>query len=266
MKKPLIHFAHANGFPARTYRKLFSELENDYRIGYIERHAHDPRFPVRDGWIELKNELREYIREHYDRKIIGVGHSLGGILHFLNAVENPELYERLILLDAPLVSRLSGAAVKMLKTTGLMRRAPLPKQTVFRRNFWSSRSEALDHFRRKEKFGAFDPDVLADYVEFGMIDNSNGVKLWFEPKIESKIYRTLPHDFGKFKGKLKVPTDYVGGTASREARLAGLGFMKRNFPVRFHFLSGTHLFPFEKPLETARLIKIILESQPAEKR
>lgn len=258
MKKPIIHFAHANSFPAKTYNKLFSFLTDDFQIGFIERHAHNQQFPVDDGWVFLKEELRHEIENRYTEKIIGIGHSLGGILHFLLAVERPELYRQIILLDAPLVSRLSGTALKLLKKTGLIDRTLLSRQTTFRRNFWESKNDALQHFRSKEKFKAFDEDVLLDYVEYGTVETENGVKLFFEPRIESKIYQTLPHNFAKYRGKLKVPTFYIGGSNSHEARLAGLNFMKRNFPIDFFFLGGSHLFPFEKPAETAQIIKSIL--------
>ena len=261
MKKPIIHFAHANGFPAKTYNKLFSFLTDEFEIGFIERHAHDELFPVDEDWIYLKEELRQEIEKSYDEKIIGVGHSLGGILHFLVAVERPELYKQIILLDAPLISRLSGAGIKLLKTTGLMRRTTLSRQTIYRRNFWKSKEDAFRHFHAKEKFRAFDEDVLRDYVEYGTVETESGVKLFFEPRIESKIYRTLPHNFAKYRGKLKVPAAYIGGSYSREARLAGLNFMKKNFPFGFYFLEGSHLFPFEKPKETAQIIKSILTGQ-----
>jgi surfactin synthase thioesterase subunit len=90
MPKETIHFAHANGFPAKTYNKLFSNLEDEFNINYLERHAHNPKFPVTDGWDRLRDELREEIEKRYTEKIIGVGHSLGGILHFLVAVEKPD--------------------------------------------------------------------------------------------------------------------------------------------------------------------------------
>lgn len=265
MKKPIIHFTHANGFPAKTYNKLFSFLTDEFQIGFIERHAHNKRFPVDDGWVYLKEELREEIENRYTEKIIGIGHSLGGILHFLVAVEHPELYKQIILLDAPLISRVSGAAIKLLKKTGLIDRTLLSRQTTFRRNFWESKNAALHHFSSKVKFKAFDEEVLRNYVEHGTVENETGVKLFFEPHIESKIYQTLPHNFAKYRGRLKVPTFYIGGSDSREARLAGLNFMKKNFPIDFYFLEGSHLFPFEKPEETARLIKFILSEQSASK-
>lgn len=259
MSKPIIHFAHANGFPAKTYGKLFLYLEPDFEINYLARHAHNPLFPVADNWERLRDELRAEIEKRYTQKIIGVGHSLGGILHFLVAVESPELYKAIILLDAPIISRLSSAGIRVLKSLGLIDRFTPSKITRVRRNFWKDKKEVFEHFKAKEKFAAFDEDVLRDYAEHGTIESENGLKLFFEPRVEAKIYRTIPHNLPKFRGRLKVPAAYVGGTHSREAELARLSFMRKYFPFSFHSIEGSHLFPLEKPKETADKIKEICE-------
>jgi pimeloyl-ACP methyl ester carboxylesterase len=258
MPKEIIHFAHANGFPAKTYNKLFSFLENDFEINYLERHAHNPSFPVTDNWKFLARELKEEIEKRYKQKIIGVGHSLGGILHFLVAVENPELYKAIVLLDAPLISRLSGKGLKFLKRTKLIDKLPLARATRFRRSIWQTKTDAFEHFRRKEKFQSLDEEVLRDYIEHGTIEKNNKVKLIFEPQVEAEIYRTIPDDFAKFRGKLKAPAIYIGGSHSNEARLARLSFMRKHFPIDFYFIEGSHLFPLEKPEETAQAIKTAL--------
>jgi len=257
MSKPKIHFAHANGFPAGTYTKLFSFLADDFDIDYLTRHGHNPQFPVTDNWKFLRDELRAEIERRYAEKIIGVGHSLGGLLHFLVAVENPELYRQIILLDAPVISRLSSHGVRILKITGLMDRFSQSKVTRARRNLWRSREEAFEHFKKKPKFDAFDEDVLRDYVRFGTVRAAEGFELFFSPLIESKIYRTLPDHLPTFRGKLKIPTAYVGGSRSKEGELARLSFMKKHFPVDFYQIEGSHLYPFEKPQATAEIIKNI---------
>jgi len=257
MSKQIIHFVHANGFPAKTYSKLFSYLEGDYEINYLERHAHNPKFPVTDGWERLRDELREELEKRYTRKVIGVGHSLGGILHFLVAVEKPEIYEAIILLDAPIISRLSSSGVRLLKMLNLADRFTPSQTTRFRRNLWQSKDEVFEHFKQKEKFAAFDQDVLRDYAEHGTIETDRGFELYFKPSIEAQIYRALPHNLPKSRGKLKVPAAYIGGTRSREAKMARLSFMKKYFPFEFHFLEGSHLFPLEKPQETAEIIKTV---------
>jgi pimeloyl-ACP methyl ester carboxylesterase len=257
MSKPKIHFAHANGFPAQTYTKLFSFLADDFEIGYLPRHGHDPKFPVTDNWKFLKDELRTEIEKRYAEPIVGIGHSLGGVLHFLVAVENPALYRQIILLDAPVISRLSSHSLRIMKITRLIDRYSPSQMTRFRRSLWQSREEAFEHFKKKPKFDAFDEDVLRDYIEFGTVRTDKGFELFFSPKIEAKIYRTIPHHLPTFRGKLKIPTAYIGGTRSKEGELARLSFMKKHFPIDFYQIEGSHLFPFEKPFETAELIKEI---------
>lgn len=257
MSNSKIFFAHANGFPAETYTKLFSLLADKFEVGFVEKVGHNPNFPVTDGWKFLKNELKTEIEKQYSQPIIGIGHSLGGILHLLVAVENPELYQRIILLDAPIISRLSSQSLRVLKITKLIDRYSPSQMTRFRRNLWKSKTEAFEHFQKKPKFAAFDEDVLRDYIEHGTIETEKGFELSFKPAVEAEIYRTIPHQLPKLRGKLKVPTTYIGGTNSREARLAKISFMRKYFPIDFHFLEGSHLFPFEIPEQTAIKIKEI---------
>jgi surfactin synthase thioesterase subunit len=159
------------------------------------------------------------------------------------------------LLDAPVISRLSSGAVKILKMLNLSDRFTPSQTTRFRRNLWKSKEEVFDHFKQKEKFAAFDADVLRDYAEHGTIETNRGLELFFKPSIEAQIYRALPDNLPKLRGKLKVPAAYIGGTDSQEARMARLSFMKKHFSFEFHFLEGSHLFPLEKPQETAQTIK-----------
>jgi pimeloyl-ACP methyl ester carboxylesterase len=161
------------------------------------------------------------------------------------------------------MSRLSEFGFRLMKKTGRWKKTPLVRQTDSRRNYWKSKEEAFEHFKRKKKFAAFDEDVLRDYVEHGTVETDHGVKLFFDPQIESNIYQTLAHGFAKYRNRLKVPTAYIGGSHSREAKAARLKFMQKNFPVDFYFIEGSHLFPFEKPEETADLIKkIISQNNP----
>ncbi len=259
MFQPIIHFAHANGFPARSYTKIFNLLEKDFDVNFIEQHAHNPNFPVSDGWKHLADELQTEIETKYTQPIIGIGHSLGGILHFLVACQKPELYQQIILLDAPIISRLSSFGLLIGKKTGLIDRFSPAKITRTRRNLWKTKAEAFEHFRIKPKFAVFDEQCLRDYVNYGTSETEKGFTLSFKPEIEAHIYRTLPHNLSKYQGKLLVPATYLGGTNSREAKLARLGFMQKKFSIKMQFTDGTHLFPFEFPNKTANLIKQIVQ-------
>jgi surfactin synthase thioesterase subunit len=257
-----IQFAHANGFPSRTYTKLFSYLENDFEINFIEKHGHNPQFPVTDNWEFLAKELQNEIENRYQgQSIIGIGHSLGGILHYLVACKNPQLYSQIILLDAPIISRFSSFALKNSKKLNLTDRFSPSRITRFRRNMWKSQEEVFEHFAKKPKFAAFDEDVLRDYVKHGTVKSEKGIKLCFEPKIEAEIYRTVPDNLPILNLKHFLPITYIGGLSSIEARLAGIKSMKKRRNFKFEFIEGSHLFPFEHPQKTSNLIQTILKNK-----
>ncbi len=258
MKKPIIHFAHANGFPAKTYNKVFKQLENKFEIKYLEHHGHNPKYPVATNWHSLKEELHDEIKKNYREPIVGVGHSLGGVLHLMLASEKPELYKSLVLLDAMVISPLSSFVIKKMRHTSLYDKYSPARVTKKRRNHFETVEEALEHYRRKKKFANFDEGVLRDYVTHGLVKNEKGFELFIKPHIEAEIYRSIPDFLPNLKGKIKTPTIYLGGKKSLEARLARIGFMKRKFQFEYRFIDGTHLFPFEKPTETGKIIRNFL--------
>lgn len=253
MTHPIIQFSHADGFPAPYYRKLFDALNDDFRIGWLERIGHDPRFPVSDGWTHLVDELIAAIQARWGEPVIGVGHSLGGYLSALAAVRRPELFRAVILLDAPILGRFTGSAVQFAKHVRLIDRVTPAGSVKNRRRHWASREDALAHFRRRTIFHEFDPECLEDYVRFGTVEDADGVKLLFDPGIEYQIYRTIPHDIAGSLKTLAVPAGFIGGSESTLLRRVGLGHTRRRF--RLALISGGHLFPFELPEAAARAIQ-----------
>ncbi len=256
MSKKIIHFAHANGFPALVYKKLFSELSDEFDVFFLERHGHNPEFPVTDNWTFLKDELKVEIKRRYRQPVIGVGHSLGGILHLLVSVEEPALYEQIILLDSPIISRLASRFLKLAKKTGLIEKISPAVSTKFRRNFWQSREEAFEYFKDKPRFRDFDTDVLKDYVHHGIVQSDGGFKLFFSPLVETRIYLTIPDNLPEIYEKISVPFSFIMGTGSLESKLAGLTYTKKH-PLLKAFLKvkGSHLFPLENPTDTAKAVK-----------
>ncbi len=250
-RQPLV-FSHANGFPAPCYAKLFGALSDSFDIRYLPRLAHDPAYPVSDGWPALKQELIAFV-EQGPHPVVAVGHSLGGFLSFMAAVERPDLFSSLILLDAPVIGRYRARALQMGKRFGFIDRVTPARATRDRRRHWSSEAEAVAHFRTRKLFRHFDPDCLADYIHHGTIQTEEGLALWFDPLIEAKIYCTIPHRLHTQLPRLRIPAGFIGGRHSRELRLFGLSGMRGH--VRMRPIEGGHLFPFEHPLETAVAIQ-----------
>ena len=115
-----------------------------------------------------------------------------------------------------------------------------------------SRKAAHAHFATKGIFRAFDPDCLADYVRYGTVRSPHGVRLAFDPRIEYEIYRATPHDIYAYLPRFHVPGGMVIGRDSDVVERVGLAASRRRFTIRK--LDGGHLFPFERPVETARAV------------
>ncbi|MGL1400112.1 alpha/beta fold hydrolase, partial [Vibrio parahaemolyticus] len=92
-----LHFAHANSYPAGTYGMFFEQLRAHYDVRALPIHAHNPRFPVDDGWRTLARELREELERSYTEPVILVGHSMGGILALMAARKRPALVRCVVL-------------------------------------------------------------------------------------------------------------------------------------------------------------------------
>jgi pimeloyl-ACP methyl ester carboxylesterase len=249
---PYLHFAHANGFPGACYHKLFELLAVEFDVGYLPASGHDPRFPVTDGWALLVEELIASVVDSGRAPAVGVGHSLGGYLTFLAAVRRPDLFRGIILLDAPILGPFHGSGLAFAKRVGLIDRVTPAGATRDRRREWPSKAAALAHFRRKPLFRRFDPDCLLDYVRHGTVASAGGVRLSFDPDVEYRIYRTIPHDLRAQARDLRVPGGFIGGADSDIVKRTGLAHTRR--ALRVMQTAGGHLFPFEVPWQAAQAI------------
>ena len=257
MARPALVFSHANGFPGSCYRRMHAEIGTHYPVAFKDRLGHDPRYPVTDGWPHLVAELVDYIETLGTAPVIGVGHSLGGYLTFIAAVQRPDLFRAIVLLDAPIMGLWKGTAFSMVKRFGLVDRVTPAGATRSRRREWASADEALLHFRGRGGFRNFDPGCLEDYVATAMVPGKHGLRLAFDPEVEYRIYRSIPHDLAYYLPRLKVPAGFIGGIDSFELRQVGLAITRKHF--RVELIDGGHLFPFEKPLESARALKAMID-------
>ena len=255
--RPMLVFAHANSFPAGSYRKLFALLEPSFVIGAPSRLGHDPEHPVTDSWPHLRQELLSFVRRHaHDRRVILVGHSLGGLLGLMLAEHAPALLRCVIMLDAPLVVGWRAAALWAGKRSGLVRRIAPVAPALRRRTQWPDLSAVTRHFEGKAPFAKWDPEMLADYARAGTRQEGGQRILAFDRDIEARIYATLPHGLGRvLRNPPQVPVGFIGGTTSQELRMAGMAATRRLVGPNLRWIEGgSHLFPFEQPEATAMAI------------
>jgi pimeloyl-ACP methyl ester carboxylesterase len=254
--RPVIVFSHANGFPAGTYRLIFDAWRAaGYEVRAIERYGHEPAYAVTSNWPKLRDQLIHFI-EPLQRPVHLVGHSLGGFVSLLAACKRPALVKSLVLIDSPLVTGWRAHSLHMLKLSGLIQRGGPGRISVKRRWQWPSAEAALSHFAAKNSFARWQPEVLRDYITAGTEPDEQGVRLAFRREVETRIYNTLPHNLAATlrRHPPQCPVAYLGGTRSTEGRQAGLAPTRALVHERLAWIEGSHLFPMEKPVETAAAV------------
>lgn len=255
MARPILHFAHANGFPAGTYGAFFDRLQEHYDVRALDLHAHNPRYPVKDGWRELGQELVDELAARYDQPVVLAGHSMGGILCLLAAKARPDLVRCAVLLDAPLVAGWRALAWQFAKLIGTDKKFSPARLSETRRTVWPDAESAHRYFAVRKPFAGWHPAVLRDYVAHGFVPHPKGVALRFEREVETAVYRTIPHDLGKCaRQSFPAPVGFIGGSNSEECRLAGLRATRRLVGQHFAQVEGGHLFPMESPVLAAKAL------------
>ena len=259
--KGTIAFSHANGFPAGTYRLLFEAWRKaGHRVIAVPRYGHDAAYPVSSNWPHLRDQLIALIEEQASGQPVHlVGHSLGGYVSLLVACRRPDLARSLVIIDAPIVAGWRAHSVRAMKLGGLFKRLSPGRISARRRWQWPSQEAAWQHFAAKAAFARWQPDVLRDYIASGIEPDpltGGGVRLAFAREIETHIYNTLPHHLGTLlhRHPPKCPVSYIGGTRSAEGRQAGLAATRALVHERLMWVEGSHLFPMEKPAETAAAV------------
>ncbi|WP_288392783.1 alpha/beta hydrolase [uncultured Herbaspirillum sp.] len=254
MSLPILHFAHANSYPAGTYGMFFEQLRAHYDVRALPIHAHDPRFPVDDGWRTLARELREELERSYTEPVILVGHSMGGILALMAARKRPHLVRCVVLLDSPIVAGWRAQVLRLAKWFKYESRHSPSVASARRRDQWPDMEAAYQHYAAKALFAAWPPQVLRDYLQHGLVPQpGGGVRLRFSRETETAVYRTLPHHLGPLvRRPYPLPIGFVGGIDSVECRMAGLEATRRLVGSHFRQIAGGHLFPMESPVQAAQ--------------
>ena len=268
---PTIVFSHANSFPAGTYRSLIEA----WRAAGVTVHAlpkfgHDPGFPVTSNWPNLRDQLIHFIAREVGGPAFLVGHSLGGYLSLMAAARRPDLACGLVLLDSPILSGWKARALQVAKAAGIGERLSPGHVSKRRRQHWPSAEAAFEHFAAKPAFARWAPGVLRDYIACGVERHDaegHGVehRLTFDRDVETSIYNALPHQLARTlrTHPLQCAMAFVRGSESTEVRRVGLAATVRLAQGRVSTIAGSHLFPFEHPLETATEVLRLIATLPA---
>ncbi|MFT4994667.1 MAG: pimeloyl-ACP methyl ester carboxylesterase [Paraglaciecola sp.] len=250
-----LHFAHANGFPAASYQKLFNGLPENFAVMALDKFGHNTRFPVSNNWSNQVAELIHYVEAASTAPVYAVGHSFGAVISYMAVCTRPDLFKGLIMLDPPIVTGFSRLMVKILKSTPLIDRLTPAGKTDRRCKRWAKNADIVAYFKARGLFENMDDDCIQDYVKAVTELNGGHYTLSFETDIEANIFRKVPHNINRYYGQLKTPALLITAedTTVCVPRLIG-PFVRANKLEHQVFCGGGHMFPLEQPTKVATLI------------
>ncbi|HKS91638.1 MAG TPA: alpha/beta hydrolase [Tepidiformaceae bacterium] len=176
-----VFFAHATGFHARCWDQVIERLPGvpcfaiDMR-GHGKSDKPEPPY----NWPDFAADVAAAARQLELDGAVAVGHSKGGYAIALAAARDPGPFGRLLLIDPVILTRDRYNASVYGQDHFAARR----------RNEWDSPHEMFERFKDRPPFSLWDPAVLHDYCDYGLVPNPNGdgYVLACPPEIEAATY------------------------------------------------------------------------------
>ncbi|MCF7808699.1 MAG: alpha/beta hydrolase [Candidatus Marinimicrobia bacterium] len=261
-----ILFLHANSFSAQMYQDFFSSLTDRYQVLAPDLPGHGQS--CWSGRIHSWESLADYYLEKLDlnsvkKPIIGMGHSIGGIVILFIALKRPDLFSRIVLLDPVLPPKRFLAIMRVFRLLSIAHLNPLSRRAKRRRQVFESRRQAYSLYQKKSVFSNWKPGFLQAYVDTCFRQDEKGsVRLACSPELESSIYQSIPLQVWSLPKKISLPALFLIGDHSDTVNARGVRRLKKTGKQsQVELLNGGHLFPFENPEDSMTVIKEFLADE-----
>ncbi|MBK8781856.1 MAG: alpha/beta hydrolase [Anaerolineales bacterium] len=194
-----LHFLHANGYPPECYQPLLQLLEKQHHVfGMKLRPLWDDTKPddLQD-WHPLSDDLLRFLSDREPDPIIGVGHSIGGIVTLRAAIREPKKFRAVVLLDPVLFIPSFIVGWNILRAIGLGDQVhPLIAGAKRRRRTFDNLDIVFRSFRSRSVFRYLSDESLCIYIEGITHPKDDGTfELIYSPEWEARIYLTGLRDF-----------------------------------------------------------------------
>lgn len=259
---PPLHFLHANGYPPECYTPFLEHLQKNYHIfGMKLRPLWDGA--TRDGlndWHPYSDDLLRFLSDLKPAPVIGVGHSIGGIVTLRAALRDPQKFSALILLDPVLFVPPFMLTWNFVRAIGIGEKAhPLIQGARRRRRTFTDLDTVFRSYRTRPIFRYLSDESLKTYIEGITRKKEDGTyELVFTPEWEAHIYLTGMRDFDLWRElpKLSIPTLIIRGAETDTFMENAAQLVTRKNPkIQIHTMQkATHILPLEHPQDVADII------------
>ena len=256
---PSLLLLHATGFHGRVWDRIVESFPGFHVLALEQRgHGRSEKALV-DHWRIFGEDLAGFVQTLGLRRLVGVGHSMGGHA-LIEGAASSVAFSRLILLDPTVAAPADYArGISIWFGEG-------PHPAARRKNRFASPEEMMQRIAGKSSFPLFEPRILKDYCLHGLLpDESGGYRLACPPEIEASIYMSSLSNRAVYDRlrTLDIPVTLVRarrrppGVAHDFAASPTWPELAREFPQArdLHWADCSHFIPMQRPEEVAGLIR-----------
>jgi len=245
---PPLLFVHATGFHGRIWDQVVRAFPDRHSVA-IELRGHgrsskpDPPY----GWLDFGLDLAAAAEALGIEGAIGIGHSTGGHALVTALSERPATCAALLLIEPTIFPpEFYGRPVGDASYTGR------------RRNLWKSPDEMFERFRDRPPFALWQPEVLRDYCNFGLLPHDGAFMLACPPAVEASIYAHANVPESNVDARVRTirqPVTIIRGGIPWTPGIFNLNASPTDPNLAAHFPNGcdrmlagrTHYIPMESP-------------------
>jgi pimeloyl-ACP methyl ester carboxylesterase len=264
-----VHFAHATGFNAETYRELLAVFDPSLDVYAMDARGHGMSEASADpqrlrSWRPYRNDLEAFV-ETLSRPTLLAGHSMGATVSLELAAARPDLVQGLVLIDPVIVPPRQIPLLAVARTLGLSDRLiPIAQLAARRRMEFPSKRDAVENYVGKGPFKTWPREWIEAYVDGGTVPTAAGtVRLTCDRLWESKSFAKSSINPYRAIKKLRCPTTLIarehdGPPFTRASRDA---FMRCRPDTRLLILEeASHFMTIEHPEITQAEIEAVAEA------
>ncbi len=251
---PFLHFAHATGFNAETYRGLLSPLGGRMRISASDLRGHGfSTLPGTPGlaarWTIYRDDLIRILEGLDEGPASLSGHSMGGTVSLMVAALRPDLVQGLVLVEPVMIPAYAWAVQLWSRLRGVNPGPNLADKAEQRRNSFPSFDSALASYTGRGAFRTWQTETVADYLRGGLITDpeSHQVKLACAPAWEAETFRSTPFGMARLIRRVKCPVTLIYGTIGSTCRDSEARIFQRAGAHVVKADGASHFLPMEYP-------------------
>ncbi|NKF24341.1 MULTISPECIES: alpha/beta fold hydrolase [Gammaproteobacteria] len=251
--RPTLHWAHATGFHGRLYRPLLDELAGDCNVLAWDMRGHGASAEAADiakfrGWETYYQDLTAWL-EGLDAPVWLAGHSIGATTSIMAAARQPDKVHGLLLAEPAIMDRWQGWQLWLAKLLRRSHRFSLAAGAARRRRVFDSHAAALANFRGRGGFKTWPEAWLEAYVQHGLVQRGDHVRLACAPEWESTTFAHTEHN--PWPGIRRLQCPVIALAAERASTFSPRARQRLHALLpcaEVNALPGTtHFLPMERP-------------------